>query len=1383
MNYNLRTTGDPVIEAASDDLGGAHEGSVRPLDPQGEQIVPNLDPRSGGATVHLKDISRRRVKAKHTPGKGIVVATWNCRGLLTKQDGSSKLSEVARRMLLWKWAILGIQETHVATIALAHIETMNGRIWGFTNPGTSLSAGTTILINRAMFKSLERKDIVHEVLIPGRAHTISIPWEGGKLTVANAYFPNSERAMLEFVPPLIRCLQGRRIDALIGDFNHCKSELDRWPMRAPSKEIHDALSRLERELHIRDGWRDDNPLGKSYTYAATHLIGSYSRLDKIMIRQTDQNIWGGWGVGVMGDLSDHQPVFATLAKRVQPFIGKGLWRLDIDLVNDETFMTKARGLVENCDWRQASERNRDPMKVWLKCKNAVRELAIGLQNARKRKATKLASLKSRLHDLYNREQDELPIEEIEQLKHRIDLLSKATMERAVAHANSRSEMLRERPNKYWLNLQKTRQSGTVFDGLKDDQGELQRTTKQMAKIAHEFHEKVNAKADMSEERQHAIHRVLENVPKLPGELKPELAKSLTLEEVLWAIRKSEKRTAPGQDGLMYELYKALAKDERSPIVRVLMRAFNFTFKTPVPREYVKGIMCFIHKKKSRDEIVNYRPISLLNSDFKIQQMIMANRMGRAIPAVLDEAQAGFVPGRSILGHVRLAQLLTEATEKFKINGCMVALDQEKAYDRIDHEYLWQVLEAYGLPHEFNRMMKNLYGSASTSVLVNGVVPSPFKVRRGVRQGDPTSCLLFNLAIEPLAQLIREPGLRGIQIEGVKKILEKLYADDTLVNLAARDSVPLLTSRLDLWCLASTAKFNINKTELLPLGPLAHRERVARTRTLGRDPLPESEVLATDGSSIRVLGGQVGYRMSDENVWSPFLKKTRGIFTMWAGKRLTLEGKKTLLRTLVLPSAHYLVMTNPPGKDTINEINKSIHSFLWGGKKKGLVAWNTMHLPIEYGGFGIPSLDTKVKAAKVWWGMQWLTEPKPHWAQLADALHKLAYAETFKRRGMRDADALTFAPVQEHPQPKLLGPLLKPLVEVAKEFKIENKLSTRQLSSIPVWESKIVDSGRVTATVRVLKRTHKVYQVGDLERAMFESATCTGRHYLCVAKIKKLQRSLVAWNNSLKLPTCQGELLEAITWKGVSPKKKVFTELVKRIENDRPIKPTQSADEIQRKLVVESRWTVKMGRIWESTQHESIRLEIRQFLWRAMHDKVNTRSRLHEKKVVPDPYCSHCGAVETLEHIISECKLLWREEVWKQACQLLKDADEAMTTPTFAQALVAGLGKQTPKRRRLGTIVITEAMYTIWILRCRRDLGEQVISVQKAKEVFWHRLGQRARNELYATVMRNNGVETSRREAFRATWKGIASLDRGNLNWTARGPSGDVLMAAPRQGIG
>jgi hypothetical protein len=161
-------------------------------------------------------------------------------------------------------------------------------------------------------------------------------------------------------------------------------------------------------------------------------------------------------------------------------------------------------------------------------------------------------------------------------------------------------------------------------------------------------------------------------------------------------------------------------------------------------------MCPIYKKKDPTEISNYRPITLLNTDYKLLTKVLALQLSESVHHLIHPDQAGFIPRRSIFDHIRLANMIINYAELTEEDGVIVALDQEKAYDKIHHDYLWDTINAFDLPKPFTKVVRALYKNVHTVVAINRIMSELYLVTRGVRQGDPLSCSLFDLAIKPLA---------------------------------------------------------------------------------------------------------------------------------------------------------------------------------------------------------------------------------------------------------------------------------------------------------------------------------------------------------------------------------------------------------------------------------------------------------------------------------------------------------------------------------------------------------------------------------------------------------------------------------------------------------
>ena len=194
------------------------------------------------------------------------------------------------------------------------------------------------------------------------------------------------------------------------------------------------------------------------------------------------------------------------------------------------------------------------------------------------------------------------------------------------------------------------------------------------------------------------------------------------------------------------------------------------------------------KKKDPTDIRNYRPITLMNTDYKMLTKVLVLQLLDHASQIVHLDQAGFIPGCLIFNHIWLAKAILNYAEVTEENGAIVALDQEKAYDKIRHDYLWKTLEAFHLPQPFIRTIQALYNNAYTKVAINSIFSRTYKVSCGVRQGNPLLCPLFNLAIEPLACCIRSNlNIKGIVIPGIENAIKvTLFADDTNLFLNKED---------------------------------------------------------------------------------------------------------------------------------------------------------------------------------------------------------------------------------------------------------------------------------------------------------------------------------------------------------------------------------------------------------------------------------------------------------------------------------------------------------------------------------------------------------------------------------------------------------------------
>lgn len=160
-----------------------------------------------------------------------------------------------------------------------------------------------------------------------------------------------------------------------------------------------------------------------------------------------------------------------------------------------------------------------------------------------------------------------------------------------------------------------------------------------------------------------------------------------------ALHLAKNSSATGIDGCPYELWKVLKVRHESPtgegnpsfnIVKVLTMVLRDIQQNSINEDtqFALGWMCPIYMKKDRTKISNYRPITLLNMDYKLLTKILALQLRDHISSLIHTNQARFIPKRSIFHHIRLANAIINFAKVMEVDGAIVALDQEKAYDKV-----------------------------------------------------------------------------------------------------------------------------------------------------------------------------------------------------------------------------------------------------------------------------------------------------------------------------------------------------------------------------------------------------------------------------------------------------------------------------------------------------------------------------------------------------------------------------------------------------------------------------------------------------------------------------------------------------------------------------
>ena len=163
--------------------------------------------------------------------------------------------------------------------------------------------------------------------------------------------------------------------------------------------------------------------------------------------------------------------------------------------------------------------------------------------------------------------------------------------------------------------------------------------------------------------------------------------------------KNEK--SPGEDGIpkeFYDKYYHLLEENLSELYN------NILLSMEQPQSQKNALIKLLFKKGDHRELKNWRPVSLLNTDYKILSKILTNRIYTVLPMIVPEEQKCGIKGRKMTDVIRnLASYKDHA-----MNGFFVLVDQAKAFDRVNHEYLFMTMEALGFKGRFLDLTRMLY---------------------------------------------------------------------------------------------------------------------------------------------------------------------------------------------------------------------------------------------------------------------------------------------------------------------------------------------------------------------------------------------------------------------------------------------------------------------------------------------------------------------------------------------------------------------------------------------------------------------------------------------------------------------------------------------------
>ncbi|KAF7649610.1 hypothetical protein LDENG_00138880 [Lucifuga dentata] len=247
----------------------------------------------------------------------------------------------------------------------------------------------------------------------------------------------------------------------------------------------------------------------------------------------------------------------------------------------------------------------------------------------------------------------------------------------------------------------------------------------------------------------------------------------------------ENGRSPGLDGLPVDFYKSFWPVVGEDLTEVLTDSVE---RGRLPLSCRRAVITLLPKKGDLQELKNWRPVPLLYSDYKILSKALACRLRDVMNSVIHIDQSYCVAGRLISDNIMLILDVLEVSGSLAVHTGLISIDQEKAFDQVEHQYLWQTLAAFGFSPEFIAKIQVLYCDFASVLKINGGLSAPFSVERGVRQGCSLSGMLYSLATKPLLHKLRKDQ-SGVSFPGCDANFKlSTYADDDVIVLANKQTL-------------------------------------------------------------------------------------------------------------------------------------------------------------------------------------------------------------------------------------------------------------------------------------------------------------------------------------------------------------------------------------------------------------------------------------------------------------------------------------------------------------------------------------------------------------------------------------------------------------------
>lgn len=434
------------------------------------------------------------------------------------------------------------------------------------------------------------------------------------------------------------------------------------------------------------------------------------------------------------------------------------------------------------------------------------------------------------------------------------------------------------------------------------------------------------------------------------------------EEIKEIIEMFKNNKAPGENGVTAEMLKVGGQYLEENLFRLIKRVWE---EEKMPQRWKEALICPLHKKGDVSNCENYRGIALMDIVYKIMAVAIKNRVNEVAERKIGQYQCGFRKNRSVIDQVFVLKQIIDNSIDQNLALFMLFIDFKQAYDTVKREKVYEAMREMGIKEKLIRLVRMTLKETEYKVLINGQVSEKFRVKRGLRQGDPLSTVLFNIVLN---SAVKASGIRlnGLIYDQLIQVMA--YADDIIIITRTRERLVQALKKLEKAAGEKGLKINEGKTKFMEVGNGSENKQNGRLEVITERSKYSFEKVNTFNYLGVTITNKGEEKAEIQERIAKGIKCMGGLLHILKSKSISRNVKKRLYKTIIRPVVIYGCETwklNLKEKQSLEIVERKVLRRIYGGKRTGEV-WERRTNKEILELYNEPSISNVARAQRMRW---------------------------------------------------------------------------------------------------------------------------------------------------------------------------------------------------------------------------------------------------------------------------------------------------------------------------------------------------------------------------------------------------------------------------------